>query len=58
MLWVLLAAIPFLTSYLIRVTAWVYPVMGSEGAINQVLTKKEISNVIDNVYRHCGTTPT
>jgi len=22
--------------------------------INQVLTKKEISNVIDNVYRHCG----
>ncbi len=30
---------PFLTSYLIRVTAWVYPVMGSEGAINQFLDK-------------------
>ena len=22
--------------------------------INQTLTKKEISNVIDEVYRHCG----
>jgi putative spermidine/putrescine transport system permease protein len=27
---------PFWTSYLIRVTAWVYPVMGREGVINQL----------------------
>jgi putative spermidine/putrescine transport system permease protein len=28
---------PFLTSYLIRAVAWQYPVMGRQGAINQVL---------------------
>ena len=22
--------------------------------INKILTKKEVSNIIDNVYRHCG----
>jgi putative spermidine/putrescine transport system permease protein len=28
---------PFLTSYLIRAVAWQYPVMGRQGAVNQVL---------------------
>jgi putative spermidine/putrescine transport system permease protein len=28
---------PFWTSYLIRITAWVYPVMGREGVLNQIL---------------------
>ena len=30
---------PFLTSYLIRAVAWQYPLMGRNGAINQVLQK-------------------
>jgi putative spermidine/putrescine transport system permease protein len=30
---------PFLTSYLIRAVAWQYPVMGREGAVNEVLEK-------------------
>ena len=30
---------PFLTSYLIRAVAWEYPLMGRQGAINQVLEK-------------------
>ncbi len=30
---------PFLTSYLIRAVAWEYPLMGRQGAINQVLQK-------------------
>jgi putative spermidine/putrescine transport system permease protein len=30
---------PFLTSYLIRAVAWQYPVMGRNGAVNQVLQK-------------------
>ncbi|MFN8187646.1 MAG: ABC transporter permease [Gaiellales bacterium] len=30
---------PFLTSYLIRITAWTYPVMGRQGALNQLLEK-------------------
>jgi putative spermidine/putrescine transport system permease protein len=30
---------PFLTSYLIRAVAWQYPLMGRNGAINQVLVK-------------------
>jgi putative spermidine/putrescine transport system permease protein len=30
---------PFLTSYLIRAVAWQYPVMGRQGAVNQVLQK-------------------
>ena len=35
---------PFLTSYLIRAVAWQYPVMGREGAINQVLEKLGLIN--------------
>lgn len=30
---------PFLTSYLIRAVAWQYPLMGRNGAVNQVLEK-------------------
>jgi putative spermidine/putrescine transport system permease protein len=30
---------PFLTSYLIRAVAWEYPLMGRQGAVNQVLQK-------------------
>lgn len=30
---------PFLTSYLIRAVAWEYPLMGRQGAVNQVLEK-------------------
>ena len=30
---------PFLTSYLIRAVAWQYPVMGRDGAVNEVLQK-------------------
>jgi ABC-type spermidine/putrescine transport system permease subunit II len=37
MLWVLLATIPFLTSYLIRVMAWL-DLLGSTGLINNALT--------------------
>lgn len=38
MLWILLATIPFLTSYLIRVIAWVN-LLGSTGLINSALLK-------------------
>lgn len=38
MLWVLLAAIPFLTSYLIRVMAWLN-LLGSNGLINTALMR-------------------
>lgn len=48
---------PFLTSYLIRVTAWVYPVMGSQGALNQLLQKIGLTDsaVIDPFSKYSVT---
>lgn len=37
-----IALAPFWTSFLIRSVAWTYPVMGREGALNQVLMKLHI----------------
>jgi putative spermidine/putrescine transport system permease protein len=37
-----LALAPFWTSFLIRAVAWTYPVMGREGALNQVLMKLHV----------------
>ena len=33
----IIALAPFWTSYLIRAIAWIYPLMGREGAVNQIL---------------------
>ncbi|MFN0155415.1 MAG: ABC transporter permease [Gaiella sp.] len=39
-----IALAPFWTSFLTRSIAWTYPLMGREGALNQVLTKLGIVN--------------
>jgi putative spermidine/putrescine transport system permease protein len=39
-----LALAPFWTSFLTRSVAWTYPLMGREGALNQILTKIGIVN--------------
>jgi putative spermidine/putrescine transport system permease protein len=41
----ILALAPFWTSYLTRSVAWTYPLMGREGALNQVLGKLGIPGV-------------
>ena len=38
----ILALAPFWTSYLTRSVAWTYPLMGREGALNQVLGKLDV----------------
>jgi putative spermidine/putrescine transport system permease protein len=44
------ALAPFWTSFLTRSVAWTYPLMGREGALNQVLTKLGVSSLDDPLF--------